>query len=91
MITFSPVASVCVPDESVKILVDGAPTEYSLTELVEPSNIRISAEYSVPPTSKYNLSATLAPTLYPWVRTGGTISSEVNPLRYNLVVLFDAS
>ena len=46
------------------------------------------ADFSTFATVKNNLSLTFAPTLYPCVSTGGFIDSVLNPLRYNLLVVF---
>ena len=65
-------------------------TLYSFTELL-PSGIKISAVLSEPPANRYKRSPTFAPTLKPWVLTGGKISKLVYPSRYNLALSAAAS
>ena len=64
-------------------LEEGAPTGYVLYA-DSPVGVTIRAE-SLP---KYNLSFSFAPIRYPCVKIGGTIASLLNPLMYNLVVVF---
>ena len=60
-------------------------TSNSRKELSIPFSIRISAENVLPSLITNNLSFTLAPTLYPWVKVGGGESSVSNPRMYKCV------
>ena len=88
--TFSPVSSVLVPIVKLSSNSSTLVTLYSFTELL-PSGIKISADLSTPPANRYKISPTFAPTLKPWVLTGGKISALVYPSRNNLALSPTAS